>query len=132
MIINNKKLLIIKQILLVCTLRNVFSTVWRICILTLGCNGLKTPNVESRKNGCQMKKVEKFICLENLFVWRIYLFGEFISLENMVLTTNHLLIDVFLYFHHFSTWPCIDFVGKKFCLSHSWKLKNYLHLLANS
>ena len=29
-----------KQILLVSTLKNVLRTVWRICILTLGCKGL--------------------------------------------------------------------------------------------
>ena len=34
-------LLIVRQILLVSTLKNVLRTVWRICILTLGCKGLK-------------------------------------------------------------------------------------------
>ena len=31
----------VKQILLVSTLRNVWRTVWRICILMLGCEGVK-------------------------------------------------------------------------------------------
>ena len=35
------KLMIVKQILLVSTLGNVWRTVWRICILMLGCKGLK-------------------------------------------------------------------------------------------
>ena len=34
-----KKLLIVKQILLVSTLGNVLETVWRICILMLGWKG---------------------------------------------------------------------------------------------
>ena len=34
-----KKSLIGKQILLVSTVGNVWSTVWRICILMLGCKG---------------------------------------------------------------------------------------------
>ena len=34
------KLVIVKQILLVSTLGNVWRTVWRICILMLGCKGL--------------------------------------------------------------------------------------------
>ena len=33
------KLLIVKQILLISNLRNVWRTVWRICILMLGCKG---------------------------------------------------------------------------------------------
>ena len=36
-----RKLLIVKLILLVSTLKNVQRTVWRICILTLGCKGLR-------------------------------------------------------------------------------------------
>ena len=36
------KLLIGKQILLLFSLGNVLRTVWRICILILGCKGLKT------------------------------------------------------------------------------------------
>ena len=36
-----KKLLIFKQILLVSTLGNVKRTVWRICLLMLGCKRLK-------------------------------------------------------------------------------------------
>ena len=40
MIINKKKLLIVEQILLVRTLRNVQGVVWRICILMLGSQGL--------------------------------------------------------------------------------------------
>ena len=36
------KLLISKQILLLFSLGNVSRTVWRICILILGCKGLKT------------------------------------------------------------------------------------------
>ena len=36
-----KKLLIVSQILLVSTLRNVWSTVWRICILILELNDLR-------------------------------------------------------------------------------------------
>ena len=39
-----KKLLIDNQILLVSTLRNVWWTVWRICILILWCKGLKLLN----------------------------------------------------------------------------------------
>ena len=35
------KLLILKKILLVCTLGNVWRTVWGICILMLGCKGLR-------------------------------------------------------------------------------------------
>ena len=35
-----KKLLIVKQILLVSTIRNIWGPVWRICILMLGCKGL--------------------------------------------------------------------------------------------
>ena len=35
------KLLVLKQILLVCTLGNVWRTVWGICILMLGCKGLR-------------------------------------------------------------------------------------------
>ena len=34
-----KKLAVLKQILLVSTLGNVLETVWRICILMLGCKG---------------------------------------------------------------------------------------------
>ena len=37
-----KQPLIVKQILLVKTLRSVSRTVWRICILILGCIGLKS------------------------------------------------------------------------------------------
>ena len=33
--------LIVKQILLVSILGNVLRTVWRICLLMLGCKGLK-------------------------------------------------------------------------------------------
>ena len=36
-----KRLWIDKQILLVSTLGNVQRTVWRICILMIGCKGLK-------------------------------------------------------------------------------------------
>ena len=35
-----KKLLIVKQILLVSTIGNIWGTVWRICIPMLGCKGL--------------------------------------------------------------------------------------------
>ena len=35
-----KKLSIVKQILLDSTLGNVWRTVWRICIMMLGCKGL--------------------------------------------------------------------------------------------
>ena len=45
-----KKLLIVKQILLVSTLGNVQSTVWRICILNLGCKGLTySATIQERK-----------------------------------------------------------------------------------
>ena len=37
-----KQLLIVKQILLVSLFANVWRTVWRICILMLGCKGLSS------------------------------------------------------------------------------------------
>ena len=37
-----EKLLIVKQTLLVSTLGNVLRTVWRICLLMLGCKGSST------------------------------------------------------------------------------------------
>ena len=47
----------VKQILLVCTLGNVQGTVWRICILMLGCRGCK--------------------CFQNLLYWCEKLHAKF-------------------------------------------------------
>ena len=43
-----KRLLIVKQILLVNTLGNVWRTVWRIYILMLGCKGLRVKVVSMK------------------------------------------------------------------------------------
>ena len=47
-----KKLLIVKQILPVSTLRNVQRTVWRICILMLGCKGLTLKGLDHAFTCC--------------------------------------------------------------------------------
>ena len=52
-----KKLLIVKQILLVSTLGNFYKTVWRICILMLGCIGLVINASVSWRNVCYLAKV---------------------------------------------------------------------------
>ena len=51
-----KKLLIFKQILLVSTLGNVKRTVWRICLLMLGCKRLKasTSGTSKQEGHCNI------------------------------------------------------------------------------
>ena len=56
--------MIVRQILLVSTLKNVLRTVWRICILTLGCKGLRLWLLGSQSH-CNL-----FVIFPLLFVWQ--------------------------------------------------------------
>ena len=63
--------MIVEQILLPSTLGNVWRTVWRICILILGCNGLKT----SGNQFCICRVLLEYYncgeckCLVNIGLW---------------------------------------------------------------
>ena len=59
-----RKFLIVKQILLVSTLKNVLRTVWRICILTLGCKGLRLWRLGSQSH------YNVFVIFPLLFTWQ--------------------------------------------------------------
>ena len=56
-----RKLLIVRQILLVSTLKNILRTVWRICILTLECKGLRPTFSEEFYLKVQQKKIFQMI-----------------------------------------------------------------------
>ena len=55
MIINQKKFLIVKQILLVSTLGNVLRTVWRIYMVMLGCKGLNCLRRDMKYRMCNFQ-----------------------------------------------------------------------------
>ena len=55
MIINQKKFLIVKQILLVSTLGNVLRTVWRIYMVMLGCKGLNWLSTDMKYRMCNFQ-----------------------------------------------------------------------------
>ena len=60
-----KKLLIVKQILLVSALQNVWRTVWRILMLMIGCKGLKcSRRVNNQKQS--LRRILEVISLYNL------------------------------------------------------------------
>ena len=59
-----RKLLIVRQILLVSTLKNVRRTAWRICILTLGCKGLRLWLLGSQSH------YNVFVIFPLLFTWQ--------------------------------------------------------------
>ena len=52
--------MIVKQILLVSTLENVLRTVWRICILMLGCKGLTNRFHAVRLFSCGSQMTSRF------------------------------------------------------------------------
>ena len=71
-----KKLLIVKQILLVSALQNVWRTVWRILMLMIGCKGLKC----SRRVNNQKQSLRRILEVISLYKSQNYFSDGFVNL----------------------------------------------------
>ena len=78
------ELLIVKQILLVSTLGNVWRTVWRICRMMLGCKGLKRWKAENTVDNMLENRVK----INRLAIILAILFISIVRLQNDSLRTE--------------------------------------------
>ena len=92
-----KKLLIVKQILLVSALQNVWRTVWRILMLMIGCKGLKC----SRRVNNQKQSLRRILEVISLYKSQNYFSDGFV-----LSMTEHLQIS-------FKTVLCFKMSSKK-------------------